>query len=186
MDLDELTQYGSMTAILLSIIVIFVSGLFFGFVHFTLDSTETAFQSTDCVIQNNSLVSSCQDLFDLALYPFLGLRDVLIWFSFLFIFALVIAMLVLGYKSGKSPVLMGVLVLFVMTLTYLGIEISNVYRGLLENEVFRTVMTDFTVYSQIMLNFPWFIFIVSLSAAMLSIVNWQRTRVNTASGELDY
>jgi len=185
---DDLTTYGSLAVIILSVLSIFVSGLFFGITYFVLDTTETAFLSTDCVIVDNVFVGSCQELWALSIYPFFALKDLLIWFSYFFIFALVLGMLILGYKSGKSPVLLGLLVTFVTVLTYGAIELSNIYRTMLEIDLFRTMMTDFTVYNRIMLNFPWFIFFVSLMAVLLSIVNYQRTKINSYSskGELNY
>jgi hypothetical protein len=151
-----------------------------------MDSVQTAFETTDCVIENNVLVSSCQELFALGLYPFLALKDILVWVSFFFIFALVLGMLVLGYKSGKSPVLMGYLLVIVIVMTYLSIHISNIYRELLANEVFRGLVVNFTVYNRIMMYFPWFIFIITLLATMLGIVNYQKSSVNSKTDDLNY
>jgi len=184
--LDNMKKYGSIGTILVSIFLIMFSGIFFGVTYFVMDNVQTAFETTDCVIDNNLYVDNCQDLWELAIYPFLELRSILLWFSFFFIFSMVLGMLVLGYQSGKSPVLMGVLVLLTAVITYLGIEMSNVYRTLIENELFRSMVVDFTVYNKIMLNFPWFIFIVTLFSFILGIVNWQRTKVNGSSEELNY
>jgi hypothetical protein len=151
-----------------------------------MDITQTNFESVDCVIENNTLVTSCQDLWDMALYPFLNLKEVLIWFSYFFIFGLVISLLILGYHSGKSPVLMGLMVAFIGGITYLGIELSNIYRTMLENDIFRVMMTEFTVYNKIMLNFPWFCFFVGVFSILLSIVNFQKTLVNEDKQELNY
>lgn len=183
---EEYKDRGIVMVILLSVISIAVSGLWFGFLYFTLDSVHDAFLSTDCVIENNTLVESCQELFALALYPFLALKDVLIWVSFFFIFALVIGMLVLGYRSGKSPVLMGYLVIIVIAMTYLSLHIANIYRDLLANEVFRGMMVEFTVYNQLMLHFPWFVFIITLLSLFLSIVNYQKSSVNKETDDLNY
>lgn len=183
---EEYKDRGLVMVVLLSVISIAISGLWFGFLYFTMDSVQVAVESTDCVINDNTLVSSCQDLFGLALYPFLNLKEVLIWVSFFFIFALVLGMLVLGYKSGQSPVLMGYLVVIIIAMTYLSIEISNLYRDLLANDIFRDMMVEFTVYNTIMLRFPWFIFIVTLLATLLGIVNYQKSSVNRSSEELNY
>jgi len=184
--LDNMRNYGVIGVILLSIFAILLSGIFFGATHYVLGQVNTAFENTDCTIENNLYVDDCQDLWALSIYPILALREVLVWFSFFFIFALVISILVLGYQSGNSPVLMGVLVTLVAVITYIGIEISNIYRTLIENDLFRSMMVDFTVYNKIMLYFPWFIFIVSLFAAIMGIVNWQRTRVNSSTDSLNY
>lgn len=183
---NDIATKGSLTVVILSILAIFVSGLFFGATYYVMDTVETSFQATDCVIADNLYVESCQELWALSLYPFLALKEILVWASFFFIFAMVLGMLILGYKAGKSPVLLGLLIIFVIIMTYAGIEISNVYRTMLEVDIFRSMMVEFTVYNKIMMNFPWFIFIVSLMSVMLSVVNFQRTRTNSPQEELDY
>jgi hypothetical protein len=183
---DDIATRGSLAIIIFSILAIFLSGIFFGVTYYVMDTVDTAFRASDCVISNNVYVSSCQELWALSLYPFLALKELLVWASFFFIFAMVLGMLILGYKAGKSPVLLGLLIIFVIILTYGAIEISNIYRTMLEIEVFRDMMVNFTVYNKVMMNFPWFIFIVSLMSVMLSIVNFQRTSVNSSQEELDY
>lgn len=181
--IDNMRRYGGVTLIILSLLAIFSSGIFFGIMYFAMEVTEEGFRDNSCSIENNIYVESCQDLWNLSVYPFLALREIFVWFSFFFIFALVLGMLIAGYQSGKSPVLLGVLVTFVIVITYIGIEISNVYRTMLEVAVFRSMMVPFTVYNKIMLNFPWFSFFVGLLAVMLSIVNYQRSRVNKPTAE---
>ena len=177
---------GLIMVILLGIISLALSGIWFGFVYFTMDSVHDAFLTTDCVIENNTLVDSCQDLFGLALYPFLALKDVLIWVSFFFIFALALGMLFLGYRSGTSPVLMGYLTVIVVVMTYLSIHIANIYQTLMANTIFRNMMVEFTVYNRIMQSFPWFIFIITLMSVLLGIVNYQKSAINSRQGNLEY
>lgn len=176
--LDNIKQYGSITLVIISILAIFVSGIFFGAIYYVMDVTETAFRSTDCTIENNIYVGDCQDLWSLSVYPFLALREILIWFSFFFIFALVLGMLMVGYQSGKSPALLGLLIVFVIVITYIGVEVSNIYRTMLEVDLFRSMMLDFTVYNKVMLYFPWFTFFVGILSVALSVVNYQKTFVN--------
>jgi hypothetical protein len=183
---DDIHKYGSLAVVILSIFAIFASGIFFGITYYVLDITQTAFENTDCVIDNNTLVSSCQELWALSIYPFLELRELLIWFSYFFIFALALGLLILGYKSGKNPVLLGLLIMFVTVITYVGIEVSNIYRTMLETEAFRAMMVDFVVYNKVMLYFPWFTFFLGLLSVLLSIVNYQRVRTNSQDEELDY
>jgi len=184
--IETLKKYGSLITIVISFVFIAISGALMGMTYYTLETVQTSFENTDCVIQNNTLVGSCQDLWTISIYPFLNLKEILIWFSFFFIFALVIGMLLYGYQSGKSPVMMGLLVIFIAGVTYLGVEMSNIYRTMLENELFRTMMVDFTVYNKIMLNFPWFCFFIGLFAVTLSLVNYQKTKVNKDEGDFDY
>ena len=184
--LDNIKQYGSIALIMTSLLMIFSSGIFFGITYYVMEVTETAFQSSDCVIEGNLYVESCQDLWGLSVYPFLSLREILVWFSFFFIFALVLGMLIVGYQSGKSPVLLGVLMVFIVVITYIGIEISNIYRTMLDNVLFREMMIEFTVYNKVMLSFPWFCFFVGLLSVLLSIVNYQKVFVNEEKGLMNY
>jgi len=185
-NMRDIREYSHLVMIVIGIAFIFLSGIFFGVVYKVMDVTQIGFESMDCVIENNTLVGSCQDLWSMSLYPFLALKELLIWFSFFFIFALVLGMLITGYKSGKSPWMMGLLVVFVGGITYLGIELANMYALMLQNEVFRSMMVNFTVYNRIMLNFPWFVFFVGLFSVMLALVNYKKTNVNKDRGELDY
>ena len=177
-DLENSKRYGSMVFIATALIFMAISGIFFGLVYFTMETTHTALQGANCTIDNNALVSSCDDLFSYSFYPFLALRSLLVWFSYFFIFGLVISMLVIGYKSGSSPVLMGVNVIFTILFTYGAIEISNIYRLMLANPLFNSMMIPFVVYNKIMIYFPWFTFMVCLAALGLGIVNFQKADVN--------
>jgi len=175
---DDMRKYGSYSMTIISFILIAASGIFFSIIYYIMSSIQTAFGAADCVLDSNAIVSSCQELWELAVYPFLELRYILIWFSFFFIFALVLGMLINGYKSGKSPYLLGLLVSFVGLVTYLGIELSNMYRTILVNDVMREMLIEFPVYNKIMINFPAFCFIVGLFAILLGLVNYQKTRLN--------
>ena len=116
--LDDIKKYGSITLVIVSLIAIFLSGIFFGITYWTMEVTQDAFELNDCEIHGNYLVSSCQELWSLSVYPFLILREILVWFSFFFIFALVLGMLIVGYQSGKSPVLLGLLIVFIIVICH--------------------------------------------------------------------
>jgi len=184
--LDNIQEYSSIGLIIVSIFAIFVSGLFFGISYFIMDVTHDAFLETDCVIDNNLYVESCQDLWELSLYPFLELREILVWFSFFFVFALILGMLIAGYQSGSSPVMLGVLVLFNIVITYGAIEISNLYITMLEIPAFMQIMIPFDVYNQLLIYFPWVIFFVSLSSVILGVVNYQKVVVNKRDERLNF
>ena len=184
--LENFQDKGVYISIMISIIFIFMSGIFLGIVYYTMDVTHNSLLTNNCTIHGNTLTPTCQDLFSLSIYPFLALKEILIWASFFFIFGLVIAMLILGYRSGSSPVTLGIMITFVGGITYFGIILSNAYRILLEQVVFRNMMVPFTVYNQIMISFPWFIFFIGLFAVILGIVNFQKSSVNTPEGELNY
>lgn len=182
-NVEDIKKYGSISIVILSMLAIFMSGIFFSIFYLAMSEAEDGFLAQDCTIYNNVYVDSCQDLWELSVYPFFALKELLIWFSYFFIFALVIGMLIMGYQSGKSPVLLGAMILFVSVLTYLGIEFANVYRKMLEVPAFLSMIQPFTIYNRIMLSFPWFIFIVGLFSVVLGIVNFQRSNVNKITTE---
>ena len=184
--LDNLQNKNSIVILVISIAAIFLSGLFFGVTYLLMDSVQEGFEANDCVISNNAYVDSCQDLWSIALYPILGMKNILVWFSYFFIFALVLGLLVLCYRSGTSPALMGVVLVSTIVVTYIGIEMSNIYRMMLNNPTFFEMMVNFTIYNKIMLNFPWFVAFVGLASMGLGMVNLQRSRVNTSDSDLDY
>ena len=186
MNPNNVVSKGGIFLLVVSFIFIAVSGLFFAGVYFMMDNVNTAFLTANCDIANNSIVSNCQELWELSLYPFLALKEVLIWASFISIFALVAGLLIFGYQSGTRPTLLGFLVIVEILFTYGSLHIANIYRTLIENDIVRGMLSDFTVYNKIMLNFPWFVFIVSLFSLALGVVNWQRTNINTSANTLDY
>lgn len=185
-DLEQYKKFGGLVVMVMGLLMIVITGTFFGIVYYTLDQTDTALRTADCTIDNNTLVSSCQELFELGVYPFLALRNILVWLSFFLIFGVTIGILLSGYQAGRSPVLMGILYLFLAGLTYIAIEVSNIYRTMLAQPLFQQIMVEFTVYNRLMLVFPWYVFIVALFALMLSIVNFQRSPVNAPTEVLDY
>lgn len=163
-----------------------ISGLFFALMYYFIDTAQTAFMSMDCTLTGNAFGDTCQDIFALVLYPALNAKSILIYLSYFFIFILVLGMLLTGYNSGTKPWMMGILVLVEIGLTYGSFYIANIYRLLLENDIIRTALIPFGVYNKIMVNFPWFVFVISLFSIALGIVNWQRVNRNTPTGELDY
>lgn len=169
----------------LGMLLIFISGIFLGITYFSLSAVETSLQGVDCTLPGNTY-TTCQDWFQDTIYKLFALKPLLITFSYLFIFSLVIGMLLLGYKNGENPVMIGVIFVLTIVLTYVGIEISNVYRQILTNEIFYEIMLPFTIYNKIMLNFPFFIAFVGIISLGFSIVNYQKARVNTPVSDLDY
>jgi hypothetical protein len=182
--LDSIQSRGGLIAIVMSILAIFLSGLFFGGTYFIFTTVQDSLEGVDCVITDNVYFDTCQDWFAMSIYPFLSLKSIIVWFSYFFIFALVLGMFVMSYKSGKSPALIGVLILSTFVLAYFGIELSNVYRTMLDNPLFYEMMTPFNIYNKIMINFPWFIGIIGLLTSGISIVNYQKVKPN--EGDLDY
>lgn len=182
--IDSIQGKGGLIAVVFSIIAIFFSGIFFGGTYYLFNTIDDSLQDVDCTITDNAYFSTCQEWFELSIYPFLGLRSIIVWFSYFFIFALVLGMFVMSYKSGRSPAMMPVLILTTLIFAYMGIELSNVYRTMLDNALFYEMMTPFNIYNKIILNFHWFIGIIGLITSGISIVNYQKVKPN--DGELDY
>lgn len=174
--------------IIVSVIAIFVSGLFFGFSYFVMDQVQDSFEAVNCNIPSTDGYTTCQEWFEGTFYNILNLKGLLITFSYIFIFVLVLGMLVVGYRSGGKPVFMGIYWVVSLLLTYGALLISNVYRTFLENTIIYDMMQPFTIYNKIMLNFPWFVGFISLMSIGLSIVNYQRVKENTPNpvSVLDY
>ena len=150
-DPEDISNKGSIMLIALSMFMIFMSGILFGITYFALEATEAGFLENDCVIRNNVYVDSCQELWEWTLLPFLALRYILIYASYFFIFGQVLAMLVIGYRSGKSPAMFGFLIMIISFFTYASILLSNTYRTMISVAMFRDMMLPFTVYNKIML-----------------------------------
>jgi len=185
--LDSLSpnNKNSITFLVIAIFAIFLSGLFLGGVYFFTNTIHQGLLAVDCDLPGTSY-GTCQNWFSDTIYKLFNLKTLLIPFSYLFIFALVIGMVLLGYKNGENPIMIGVIFILTSVFTYVGILISNIYRQLLTNTYFYDMMLPFTIYNKIMMNFPWFIAFVGIASLTLSIVNFQRARVNTPTSDLDY
>lgn len=175
----------AITFLVIAMFAIFLSGIFLGITYFAVDSFQTGLESVTCELPGTTY-GDCQTWFGDTIYRLLNLKPLIIVFSYLFIFSLVLGMVLLGYKNGENPVMIGVIFILTSFFTYAGLEISNIYRGMLTSEYFYQMMTPFTIYNKIMLNFPWFIAFVGLASLTLSIVNYQRARVNTPTSDLNY
>lgn len=189
----ELTDYfnirsgkGSLTLIVTGLIMMAISGLIFAGIYFFMDTIQTSLLSTSCDIPGNVFFNDCQGMWEFVVYPFLNLKVILIYLSFFSIFILTVGMLLIGYQSGTNHSLLGALIIAEILIVYGAVEISNIYRTLLDNEIIRNAMIPFGLYNTLMLYFPWFVFIISLFSIALGIVNWQRSPVNTVSEELNY
>jgi len=188
MELSKIFESDKSSLIFLAwgLLFIAVSGFFFSMTYFVMETTQTAFEGLDCELPGNVFGETCQDIFTMVVYPFLNAKEVLVYLSYFFIFILVLGMLLAGYNSGTKSWMIGIMLLVEIAFTYGAIYVSNIYRVLLENELIRNSMINFPVYNKIMMNFPWFVFVVSIFSIAFGIINWQRSRTNTPVGDLDY
>ena len=147
-----------------------VSGLLMALVYFIMATIETAFLSVDCLIPQNVFVSTCQEWFTLALYPVLVLKEVFIYANYFLIFGLVFGLFYMGFKTKKHPVLLVVHIVISLIIGYLSIEIANIYRTLIGNEIIYNMLIPFPIYNKIMIYFPQFIFFVILASGAIGFM----------------
>ena len=140
--------------------IIFISGIILSITYFVMAQVQIAFESVDCVIPQNTLVSTCQEWFNLALFPVLNLKEVLIFANYFAIFGLVFGLFYMGFRTKKHPVLLIVHIFTSLIVGYLSIEIANIYRVIIDNPNMYEILVPFVIYNKIMLYFPQFIFFV--------------------------
>ena len=152
------------------IFLIFISGVIFAISYFVMDNVHTAFLSVDCLIPNNVFVSTCQEWFNLALYPILELKSILIYANYFAIFGFVFALFYMGFRTKKHPALFIVHVISSIIIGYLSIEIGNIYRTILSNDIMYSMLTPFAIYNKIMLYFPQFTFFIIFISGVIGFV----------------
>lgn len=154
----------------LAVFAIFLSGLFMALSYYVLTAIEAALTSVNCLIPNNLYFSTCQEWFALSIYPALELRYILLFASYFYIFGIVIGLFYIGFKTRKHPSLFVVHMILSIIFGYLALEISNVYRILLQNPLMYEVLTPFVIYNKIMIYFPQFIFFVIFVSGIIGLM----------------
>lgn len=165
---------------------IFLSGLFMAIGFWVMDQMKTSFEGVNCLIVDNLFFESCQEWFQLSIYPFLSLNSILIWFSYFYIFGVVFGLFYLGYKMRRHPSLLAVHVIFSIITTYLSIEIANVYRVLLDNEFIYSIFVNFPVYNKIMLYLPAFMFFVVFISGLIGLMGIWKDKDLEVGNDLAY
>lgn len=164
--------------------LIFLSGLFMAISYYILLTLEAAFIKVNCLIPENVYVSNCQEWFALSIYPALQLRYILIWFSYFYIFGIVIGLFYLGFKTKKHPSLFAVHIILSIIFGYLAIEIANVYRTLLQNPFIYEVLVPFPIYNRIMLYFPQFMFFIIFISGLIGFMALIKGKFNEGIDEI--
>lgn len=150
--------------------LIALSGIAMSIAYYIIALVESGFRSASCDIPNNVLFSTCQEWFELYLYPFLGLKSVLIFATYFGIFGLSAGLFYLGFKTRKHPSLIIGHIAVSVLIGYLAIEIGNMYRTLLENQVMYNILVSFPIYNKVMLYFPQFIFFVVFLSGLIGFM----------------
>ena len=149
------------------IFMVFISGIVFSISYYIMARIHLAFLTVDCLIPQNVFVTTCQEWFNMALYPILNLRSVLIYANYFAIFGMVFGLFYMGFRTKKHPILLVVHILMSVILGYLSIEIANIYRTILQNPQMYEILIPFVIYNKIMLYFPQFVFFVVFISGLI-------------------
>lgn len=150
--------------------IIAVSGFLMALTYFIMDTIETAFKEVDCLIPQNVLFTTCQEWFEMALYPVLQLKTLFIFANYFFIFGLIFALFYMGFRTKKHPALLIVHIVSSIIIGYLAIEIGNIYRTLISNPIMYDMMIPFVIYNKIMLYLPQFMFFVIFLSGIIGFM----------------
>jgi len=150
--------------------LITISGLLMALTYFIMETIETSFKSVDCLIPQNIYFTTCQEWFDMALYPVLELRSIFVFANYFFIFGIVFGLFFMGFRTKKHPALLVVHILSSIIIGYLAIEIGNIYRLLISNEIIYNMMIPFAIYNKIMLYLPQFMFFVIFLSGIIGFM----------------
>lgn len=162
-----------------------VSGLLMALTYFIMQTLETSFKSVDCLIPQNIYFTSCQEWFDMVLYPVLELRYIFIFFNYFYIFAIVFGLFFMGFRAKKHPSLLVVHIVASIIIGYFAIEIGNIYRLLISNQFLYDIMIPFAIYNKIMLYFPQFIFFIIFLSGILGFMGVFKSAGQFKSGNED-
>ena len=165
----DLSERGREFMVNLSVVfLIFISGLIFAISYYFLATIHTAFLSIDCTIPQNALVSTCQEWFELGLYPILNLKYILIYASYFAIFGWVFGLFYMAFRTKKHPALLIVHIISSAIIGYISIEVANIYRTMIQNEILYNILLPFGIYNKIMLYFPQFVFFVVFLSGLIA------------------
>lgn len=179
------TARGAMKNIV-AMFVIFLSGLLMAITFWVMNTVKNAFELVECLIPDNLFFETCQEWFLVSIYPFLDLSVFLIWFSYFYIFGVVFGLFYMGYKMRRHPSLLIVHIMFSILVTYLSIEIANVYRVLLQSPFLYEILQPFTIYNQIMLYFPAFMFFVVFVSGIIGLLGIWKDKDLEKGSDLSY
>lgn len=163
---------------------IFLSGIFMSISYYILAAIEAAFLKVNCLIPNNVYFDNCQEWFALSIYPALELRYILIFANYFYIFGIVIGLFYIGFKTKKHPSLFVVHMFLSIVFGYLAIEISNVYRTLLQNPLMYEILTPFPIYNKVMIYFPQFIFFIVFLSGIIGLMGIFKGKFNEGIDEI--
>lgn len=166
----------SMLGHIVAMFMIFLSGLFMAISYWVMGSMKDSFESVNCLIVDNLFFSTCQEWFALSIYPFFALKEILIWFSYFYIFGIIFGLFYLGWKVRKHPSLLVVHIVLSIIVTYLSIEIANIYRVLIENPFIASIFQPFVIYNKIMLYLPTFMFITVFLSGLLGFFGFWKDK----------
>jgi hypothetical protein len=175
----------SWVVLTISMFTILGSGLFMAISYYVLDRVQTAFQTISCLVPENVYFSTCQEWLALSIYPLLNLKYVLIFGTYMYIFGIVFGLFYLGFKTRQHPILLPIHIVASVGFTYMAIEIGNIYRTLISNDLVVTILSPFVIYNKIMLYFPQFIFFVFFISGIIGFMGLFKNKGNYTEGTED-
>lgn len=159
--------------------LLFFSGILMGAMYYFMAQTQDTLETIDFPIpteRNNTNITSFQDIADLIYYPILGLRTSLVYISYFFIFAMMLGFGLLAFQSQREPIYFIPYFLILVLYTAFAIPISNIFEGLLTDPFILSMMSEFVIYSKVMLYFPQFIFFTGLGFAAIASIGIIRNK----------
>lgn len=182
----DFTERGKEFMVNISVMfLIAVSGFLMALTYFVMETLETAFKSVDCLIPQNIYFDTCQEWFNMALYPVLELRTIFIFANYFMIFGIVFGLFFMGFRTKKHPALLVVHIISSVIIGYLAIEIGNIYRLLISNTFIYDMMIPFAIYNKVMLFLPQFMFFVIFLSGIIGFMGVFRSAGQFKQGNED-
>ena len=182
----DFTERGKEFMINISVMfLVAVSGLIMAITYFILKTIQTSFESVDCLIPQNIYFTTCQEWFEMVLYPVLELKSVLIYANYFFIFGVVFGLFYMGFRTKKHPALFIVHMISSIIIGYFAIEIGNIFRLLISNQILYNMMLPFPIYTKIMLYLPQFMFFVIFLSGIIGFMGIFKSQGQFKQGNED-
>lgn len=168
-------NYSNLIFMLVFLSITTVSGVLGGLIYFDMNILEDNLLTVNFDIPRENNISSnitdFQDIMEIVVYPFLELRESIIYLTYFMVFGFIISLGIVAYLSTKNPVFFVVHLLYTLAITYFSFILSNAYINMLTQPFLNSLMTPFVVYNKIMLYLPQVVFFTSLLFGAISFIS---------------
>lgn len=183
-------NYSNLAFILLFMSIVTISGILGGIIYFDMNILEETLLEVNFEIPRETNISSnitdFQDIMEIVVYPFLELRESLVYLTYFMIFGFIISLGIVAYLSTKTPVFFVVHLLYTILLTYFCFILSNAYISMLTQPFINSLMANFIVYNKIMLYLPQVVFFTSLLFGVISFISIIKPQSQYSSMGINY